>query len=194
MEKPRRPDRTPDRQAGLDRQDRYPAVSRLSAQRGPAACVFSQRRGRQAGPGPVDLLGAPLPYPGVRGAGRPHRAPPPGHRRRPRARPLPRTHRIHQHQDPTPNPHRVRLPLPRGTDRPGHARPRRPPTRPTRPNQTPTDQSVGPEIVFCLVRSRCFQAAATSSGRRKPSMPGWWISRSRQNRAPNAHARLSMLE
>ena len=34
--------------------------------------------------------------------------------------------------------------------------------------------SLAAEIVFCLVRSRCFQAAATSSGRRRLSMPGWW--------------------
>jgi len=95
---------------------------------------------------PVDLLGAALPHPSVRGAGQPHRATPPGHRRRPRPRPIPRTDRIHQHQNPTPDPDCVRIPLPRSTHRTGHARPRRTPTRPARPNQTPTDQSVGPEI------------------------------------------------
>ena len=35
-----------------------------------------------------------------------------------------------------------------------------------------------------------FQAAATSGARRSESMPGWWRSRSRQNRAPRLNARL----
>ena len=96
----------------------HPLVSRLSAQRGPAACVFGQGRGRQARPGPVDLLGAALPHPGIRRAGRPHRATPRSHRRRPRPRPLPRTDRIHQHQDSAPDPHSVRIPLPRSSSSP----------------------------------------------------------------------------
>ncbi len=62
------------------------------------------------------------------------------HRRRPRSRPVPRTDRIHQHQDPTADPDRVRIPLPRSTHRPGHARPRRPPTRTTRPKNHPRIQ------------------------------------------------------
>ena len=59
-------------------------------------------------------------------------------RRRPRPRPVPRADRIHQHQDPATHPDRVRLPLRRGADRPGHARPRRPPARAPRPRLTPT--------------------------------------------------------
>ena len=66
------------RQAGLDRQDRSPTTPGLPAQRGPAARVFGQRRRRQAGPGPVDLLGPALPHPGVCRAGPPHRQTPPG--------------------------------------------------------------------------------------------------------------------
>ena len=128
------------REVGLDRQDRYPAVPRLSAQRGPAPRVFGQRRGRHAGPGPVDLLGAALPHPGIRGAGRPHRATPPGHRRRPRPRPIPRTDRIHQHQNPPADPDQhVRILLPGSTHRPGHARPRRTPPSTARTKQAPTD-------------------------------------------------------
>jgi hypothetical protein len=42
-------------------------------------CVYDQRRGRKAGPGSMDLLGSPLPHPGIRGAGRPHRATPRTH-------------------------------------------------------------------------------------------------------------------
>lgn len=78
---------------GLGRQDRHPAVSRLPAQRGPAACVFGQGRRRQGSPGPVDLLGTALPHSGIRRAGRPHQATPPSHRRRPRPPPIPRTDR-----------------------------------------------------------------------------------------------------
>jgi transposase len=49
VEEPRRPYRTPECQAGLDRQDRYSAVSHLSTQRGPAACVFGHgKEGAQA--------------------------------------------------------------------------------------------------------------------------------------------------
>jgi transposase len=94
-----------------------PPASGLSAQRGPAACVFGQRRGRQGSPGPVDLLGAALPHPSIRGAGRPHRATPRCHRRRPRPRPIAGTDRINQHQDPAPDPHRVRIPVPRSSHR-----------------------------------------------------------------------------
>ncbi len=138
VEKPRRPHRTPDRQAGLYRQDRHPAPPRLSAQRGPAACIYGQRRTRQTSPRQVDLLGPALPHPGVRRPGPPRRAPPRRHQRRPRPRPIPRTDRIHQHQDPTADPDCVRIPLPTSTYRPGHARPRRPPPRPARPPLTPT--------------------------------------------------------
>ena len=52
---------------------------------------------------------------------------PPGHRRRPRPRPIAGADRIHQHQDQGVDPRRVRLPLRRSAHRPGHARPRRPP-------------------------------------------------------------------
>ena len=86
-------------------------------------------------------LGAPLPHPGVRGTGRPHRAPPPGHRRRPRPRPIAGADRIHQHQDQGVDPRRVRLPLRRSAHRPGHARPRRPPARTARTRLTPTTPS-----------------------------------------------------
>lgn len=89
-----------------------PLASGISAQRGPAPCVFGQRRGRQAGPGPVDLLGTALQHPGVRGAGRPHRATLRCHRRRPGPRPLPGIDRIHQHQGPTPDPDCVWIPRP----------------------------------------------------------------------------------
>ena len=98
------------------------------------------------------VLGAALPHPGIRGAGRPHRATPTSHRRRPRSRPVPRADRIHQHQDPTPDPDRVRIPLPRSPNRPGHARTRRPPPRTTRPNKTPTDQSVEPHFFIIHYR------------------------------------------
>ena len=47
-----------------------------------------------------------------------------------------------------------RIPLPRSSYRSSHARPRRPPPGPTGPNQTPTDQSVGPNIwTACLTPS-----------------------------------------
>ncbi len=51
------------------RHHRPALASRLSSQRGPAACVFGQRRGRQASSGPVDLLGTALPHPGLRRTG-----------------------------------------------------------------------------------------------------------------------------
>jgi hypothetical protein len=35
-----------------------------------------------------------------------------------------------------------------------------------------------------LVAMRCFQAVTTSAGRCSDAMPGWWISRSRQNSRP----------
>ena len=61
----------------------------------------------------VGIERAALSHPGIRGAGRPHRSTPQGHRRRPRPRPIPGTDRIHQYQDPAADPDRVRIPLPR---------------------------------------------------------------------------------
>lgn len=49
----------------------------------------------------------------------------------------------HQHQDPTPDPDCVRIPQPRRADRPGHARPRRPPPHTARPRLTPTRAPLG---------------------------------------------------
>ena len=122
-------------------------LPRLSAQRGPAACVFGQGRRRASRPwtgGSPGRAAAASRYSSSSPVASSDTA---SHRRRPRPRTIPRTDRIHQHQDPAPDPHCLRIPLPGGTDRLGHARPRRPPTRSTGPNQTPTDQSVEPKMV-----------------------------------------------
>lgn len=44
------------------------------------------------------------------------------------------------------------IPIPRSAHRPGHACPRRTPTRTTGPNQAPTDQSVDPQLGRSRVR------------------------------------------
>lgn len=120
-------------QAGLDRQDRPAAAPCLPAQRRPAVRLPSQGRGRQAGAGPVAVLGPSLPNPGLRQPRPAHHRRPRPHRRHPRPRPVQRPDRVGQHQDPADHPHRVRLPLTRRPDRPGHAQPRR--HKPTLPGR-----------------------------------------------------------
>ena len=53
--------------------------------------------------------------------------------------------------------------------------------------------AIGARTVLGTVRSRCFHASATSDGRWRVSMPGWWRSRSAQNKLPRKLARLSKL-
>ena len=66
VEEPGQPHRPPARQAGLDRQDRPPALPGLPAQGGTTARVPGQGRGRQAGAGQLDQLGPALPHPRLR--------------------------------------------------------------------------------------------------------------------------------
>ena len=42
----------------------------------------------------------------------------------------------------------------------------------------------GVSVVVVLVITRCFHAAATSRGSLSELIPGWWVSRSRQNSLP----------
>jgi hypothetical protein len=71
-----------------------------------------QGRARQDRPGPLAVLGPPLPHPGLRPPRPPRHRDPGQDPRHPRAWPVQRTHRIGQHKDPIAHPHRVRLPLP----------------------------------------------------------------------------------
>ena len=144
VEEPRGPHRPPERQAGLDRQDRPPAAPGLPAQRGTAARVRGQGRRRQGGPGPVALLGPALPHPGLR------RARPLASRKHRAAIDAALDHGLSNALIESTNtkirllhPDRVRLPLRRRTHRPGHARPRRLPTThsPAAPDPTPLTPS-----------------------------------------------------
>ena len=77
------------------------------------ACATSsgQGRGRQDRPGPVAVLGPPLPHPRLRAPRPTDHHDPRQDPRHARPRPVQRADRIGQHQDPTAHPPRLRLPL-----------------------------------------------------------------------------------
>ena len=101
VEEPGEPHRPPGRQARLDRQDR-PRLHRAYLLKEGLRHVFAVKGDAgKRGPGPVAVLGPPLPHPRLRRAAGRIDPQTPGHdRRRPRARPVQRPDRIHQHQDP----------------------------------------------------------------------------------------------
>jgi hypothetical protein len=124
--------RPPTPEAGLDREDRLAALSRLPLQRRTALRIHRQGQGRPARAGALAVLSAPIPNPRVR-------LPCPG-ASKPSAKgshaTLERTDRVRQHQDPAPHPHRIRVQISSSTHRDRDAQPRRTPTPscPAEPN------------------------------------------------------------
>ena len=80
LEEPGGPDRTPAGQARLDRGHRPASAPRLPAQGGPAHGLCHRRRARRhsgdRGPGPLAVVGPPLPHRGLHRPRPPHPPPP----------------------------------------------------------------------------------------------------------------------
>ena len=147
VEEPRGPDRTPAGQAGLDRRRAQAAAPGPGAEGSVPQGDRRQGRPRLAPAGRLAGLGVTIETEAVR-AGRPQAPPAPaGHREHARTQPVQCPDRVNEHQAETADAQGIRVPRHRRPDRPGHARPRQPPTRPARPGKLimSTDESGEPE-------------------------------------------------
>src|ERR1022692_3599983 len=172
MEKPRKPHQPAAGQTRLDRENPPLPLPRLRAQRRTTSGIPAQRRRRQIRPRPLAVLGGPLPHPRIHRTRAENTQAPGNHPRNPRPRPQQRPDRISEHQNPRHHPHGLRIPQPRRPHRPGHARPRRPPTRPPRKMITnlPTEPAGGPQMLRRSGRKRRSARSARAPRLRRPGL------------------------